>query len=154
MRAMAATARHWIWERPDWPQWEYTLRPHTIRALHAIRTRRGAIADMAAEHPHLQARAIRATLATEARATSELEGEFIPREDLRMIAEGHGVPHGADPRAAGVVRMLRICRDSAALRRDTLLAMHAALFDHLRTAATGAPPWVGNYLAVQEKCGR
>ena len=138
--------QRWIWDRPGWPEWDHALRDDTVRTLEDIRTRRERLAEESAQAPDLAARAVMGTLLREASSTSEIEDEHISYDDLRDAAAGLEPAEDADPRAAGVVRMLEVCRNAAGLDRRTLLDMHASLLGYLRgSRRRTAPLQIGAY---------
>ena len=138
--------RMWIWDRPGWPEWDYGLRPPTLERLRDIHARRERLAGALAEAPELAARAVRGALLRESSATSEIEGEHVSYEDIRDVVEGFEPAADADPRAAGVVGMLELCRAAPALDRQTLCEMHGRLLGYLRGRHfQGTPPQIGAY---------
>ena len=132
--------RLWIWQRPGWPEWEYALSAATVDALRELRADRDEVDRMAESVLELAPRAVRGALVREASATSEIEDEHISYDDLRTVVEAPELADEVDPRAAGVVGMLEICRSAPALDRTVLSAMHESLLGYQRGKRVAGPP--------------
>ena len=132
--------RPWIWQRPGWPEWEYALSATTVDALGELRADRDEVDTIAASIPQLAPRAVRGALVREASATSEIEDEQISYDDLRTVVETPELAEGVDPRAAGVVGMLEVCRSAPTLDRAVLFAMHEGLLGYRRGQRVPGPP--------------
>ncbi len=132
--------KDWIWQRPDWPVWEYVLSEQTVRQLLKIyklaEKRNGNTAH--ADQTVLQGEGAIRSLAMEARATSAIEGEHLSYGDLHSVATsllktGHPVDPNIDERTTGVVQMLVASRGNICepLTRDWLHGLHQQLLGYL-----------------------
>lgn len=111
---------------------------HTMATLREIAGLRERLGEESSAAPEMLQKAVEGTLVREASSTSAIEGEHIPYEDLqKAVAETPS--RGGDPRAEGVVTMLRKCRAADRLDRGTLFDMHESLFGHLRGIAAPSP---------------
>ncbi len=132
--------KDWIWQRPDWPVWEYVLSEQTVRQLLKIyklaEKRNGN--TIHTDPSRLQGEEAIRSLAMEARATSAIEGEHLSYGDLHSIATsllktGHPVDRNIDERTTGVVQMLIASRRDIhePLTRDWLHGLHQQLLGYL-----------------------
>ncbi len=131
---------NWIWQRPDWPVWEYVLSEQTVRQLLKIyklaKKRDGN--TIHTDPPELQSEKAIRSLAMEARATSAIEGEHLSYGDLHSVATSllkseHPVDPNIDSRTTGVVQMLVASRRNIhePLTRNRLHGLHQHLLGYL-----------------------
>lgn len=124
------------WQQPDWPNFQYTL-TGLEETLLAIAEKAGLIKGKLA---HLadtqQTEALIDTLVEEAVKTSEIEGEYISRPDVRSsIKNKLGLVKPKipiqDKRAQGMAELLLDVRDQfkESLTQKNLFAWHSMLFD-------------------------
>ena len=131
---------NWIWQRPDWPVWDYVLSEQTVMQLMKIyklaekRNGNTVLADPSV----LQGEGAIQSLVMEARATSAIEGEHLSYGDLHSVATsllktGRPVDRNIDERATGVVQMLIASRGNICepLTRDYLHGLHQQLLGYL-----------------------
>ena len=124
------------WQRKDWPHFQYDLT--TIHeALQTIAEKsgliRGKIAHLSQE---LQTEAMIDLMVEEAVKTSQIEGEFINRPDIRSSIKNklgllnETTPKIHDQRAKGLAELMIDVRDTFAdpLTEDKLLQWHLMLF--------------------------
>ena len=105
------------WQKPDWPHFRYDLT--TIHeTLLSIAEKTGLISGKLSHlDENLQTEALINLLVEEAVKTSEIEGEFISRPDVRSsikkkLGLNQGVTRVHDKRAHGVVEMMFDVRES------------------------------------------
>ncbi len=131
---------NWIWQRADWPVWEYVVSEPTIRQLLKIykltEERNGN--TIHTDVSRLQSEEAIRSLAREARATSAIEGEHLSYGDLHsaatsLLRAGHPVDPNIDEGATSVVQMLISSRRNIhePLTRDWLHGLHQQLLGYL-----------------------
>lgn len=131
------------WQQPDWPDFRYDLSA-LHESLFAIAEKTGRISGSFLHlTTSLQTEAVINFMLEEAVKTSEIEGEYISRPDVRSSIKnklGLQVSKAVhDKRAQGVVEMLFDARDTfnQPLKETTLCEWHLMLFassfnQHLR----------------------
>ena len=123
-----------IWQRPDWPHFEWDD-ARLLVALSDTRLKQGRLLGrMAMLGFDLQQQANLAVLTEDVLKSSEIEGEFLPRNNVRSsLAKRLGLPDAAaaepDRRADGVVDMLLDATQNfrQPLTKDRLFGWQAAL---------------------------
>lgn len=135
--------RHYVHTRADWPKYHWDAN-HLADRLAAVRHRQGLLLGrMQGLGFRFRDEAMLESLTNEVQKSSEIEGEFLPRNQVRSsIARRLGIDVGALPPAArsveGVVEMtLDATQNYAApLTAERLYAWYAALFPTGRSGMT------------------
>jgi Fic family protein len=130
------------WQRSDWPNFRYDLTT-IYEILLSIAEKAGLIhGKLAHLDEKLQTEALVNLMVEEAVKTSEIEGEYISRPDVRSsIKNKLGLSHKGTPvhdkRAHGVVEMTFDVRESfkQPLTESTLFEWHLMLLPNLRIAS-------------------
>ncbi len=133
----------YIHELPGWPEFRWNEAGLTQR-LAALRHEQGRlIGRMEALGFDLRAEAVLATLTQDVLTSSEIEGEFLDRDQVRSsVARRLGLEIGAlpptDRHVEGVVEMMVDATQNyaAPLTADRVFAWHAALFPTGRSGMT------------------
>jgi Fic family protein len=133
----------YIWQLPEWPglTWDHERLATPLAA--ARHTQGRLIGRMEALGFHLRQEATLQTLTQDVLTSSEIEGERLPRAQVRSsIARRLGMDRGGlatvDRNVEGVVEMMLDAtqRHDEALTADRLFAWHAALFPTGRSGMT------------------
>ena len=135
----------YIWQQPDWPEFRYDL-TGLEDLLFVFAEETGHISGILKGTPDaLQVEALINTLVTEAIKTSEIEGEFLSRQDVvSSIRNNLGIAQKPEPvkdrKAQGAGELMVNARKSYAesLTEDMLFAWHKILFQDSKTINTGA----------------
>jgi Fic family protein len=125
----------YLWQRPDWPRWQYALSA-LAEPMAAVSRAQGLLLGRLADvGMGLRDEASLAALTDDVLKTSEIEGESLPVASVRSsIARRLGVDIGSlapvDRHVEGVVEMVldASSRHGAPLTAERLLAWHAGLF--------------------------
>lgn len=105
------TINNWNWQQPDWPHFRYDL-SSLHDTLFAIAEKTGLISGKLSHlAKHLQTEAMINLMVEEAVKTSEIEGEYISRPDVRLsiknkLAMDEEHVRVPDKRAQGVVELM------------------------------------------------
>ncbi|MEM1158406.1 MAG: DUF4172 domain-containing protein [Verrucomicrobiota bacterium] len=133
------------WEQPDWPQFRYDL-GKVQDLLFSYLERIGRMTGQLEALPDsLQLEALIHTIVTEAIKTSEIEGEYLSREDvmssvcnqLGLNPETISVP---DQRAQGISQLMLAVRkdDTRKLSQDVLFSWHQMVMQGTPNIQAGA----------------
>lgn len=123
------------WQQPDWPHFRYDL-SNIHETLLSIAEKAGLVCGKLSHlDENLQTEALINLMVEEAVKTSEIEGEFISRPDVRSSIKNRlGLSHKGsqvhDKRAQGIVDMMFDARESfkQPLTEMTLFEWHLMLF--------------------------
>lgn len=124
------------WQQPDWPDFRYDLSAIS-ETLFAISEKMGFISGKLSHlSEHLQTEALINLMVEEAVKTSEIEGEYISRPDIRSsIKNKLGLSHQKivrvhDKRANGIARLMLDVRETfkQPLTKIKLCEWHLMLF--------------------------
>lgn len=105
------------WQKPDWPHFQYDL-SDIQETLLSIAEKTGLISGKLSHlHKNLQTEAMIDLMVEEAVKTSEIEGEYISRPDVRSSIKNHlglnqEVVRVHDKRAQGVVELMLDARNT------------------------------------------
>ena len=133
------------WQQPDWPEFTYDL--HEVEDhLYTFATRVGRMSGMmSAISEELQVEAVIALMVTEAIKTSEIEGEYLSRQDVMSSIRNNlgllSTPEQVrDKRAEGAAALMIDVRNSYAepLTEDKLFNWHRLLMQGSRGITIGA----------------
>lgn len=134
----------YIWQLPDWPDFRYDLTGmESLLLVFAEET--GHISGiLKGTTDTVQVEALINTLVAEAIKTSEIEGEFLSRQDvLSSIRNNLGIAKEPEPvkdrKAQGAAELMVNARNSYAepLTEKMLFKWHKTLLKHSRTINTG-----------------
>lgn len=133
------------WQQPDWPNFTYTL-DEVEDHLFAFATKVGRVSGlMSAISEEMQVEAIIALMVTEAVKTSEIEGEYLSRQDVMSSIRNNlgllSTPEQVrDKRAEGAAALMIDVRNSYAdtLTEDKLFHWHSLLMQGSRGISIGA----------------
>lgn len=135
----------YIWQHPDWPEFQYDITEiEDIMLVFAEET--GHISGILKGTPdNIQVETLINTLVAEAIATSEIEGEFLSRQDVvSSIRNNLGIAQLPEPvkdrKAQGAAELMVTSRNSYAepLTEAMLFAWHTTLLKDSKTINTGA----------------
>ena len=125
----------YVWQRPDWPRWQFDLAQLAGPLAEASRAQGILLGRLADIGVPLREQASLATLTEDVLKTSEIEGEKLDADSVRSsIARRLGVDIGAlapvDRHVDGVVEMVLDATGhcTAPLTSERLFGWHAALF--------------------------
>nr|WP_295928762.1 Fic family protein [uncultured Dyadobacter sp.] len=132
------------WQQPDWPDFRYELSAIETM-LFAFATENGHVSGLLnAAKDQIQANALVHTLVAEAIKTSEIEGEFLSRQDVvSSIRNNLGIGHKNEPvrdkKAQGVAELIVNAREtfSEPLTEAILWNWHQMLLGSSKTIRTG-----------------
>ncbi len=133
------------WQQKDWPEFSFNAEAVMNQVL-VFTERVGRVSGMVkALSEEVENEVVMAALVAEAVKTSEIEGEFISREDVMSSVRNNlglnAVPEKVrDQRAIGVVEMMLAVRESfsAPLNRSELFEWHRLLMEGNRYVNAGA----------------
>jgi Fic family protein len=133
------------WQQPDWPQFRYDL-TGIADLLLVFAEETGHIGGILKGSPDtLRVEALINTLVVEAIKTSEIEGEFLSRQDVvSSIRNNLGISQTPEPvkdrKARGAAEMMVSARNTYAepLTEESLFAWHSMLLQGSRTINAGA----------------
>jgi Fic family protein len=135
----------YIWQHPEWPEFRYNLTDlEDIQLVFAEEM--GHINGMLKGMPNaVQTEALINTLVAEAIKTSEIEGEFLSRQDVvSSIRNNLGITQKPEPvqdrKAQGAAELMVNARNSYAepLTEAVLFSWHQTLLKESKTINTGA----------------
>lgn len=135
----------YIWQHPEWPEFQYNLTGmEDILFVFAEET--GHISGILKGTPNvLQIETLINTLVAEAIKTSEIEGEFLSRQDVvSSIRNNLGIAQKPEPvkdrKAQGAAELMVAARNSYAepLTEAMLFSWHKTLLKDSKTINTGA----------------
>lgn len=118
------------WQQKDWPNFRFSLGKNTERDLHELSARMGRVSGLLTGLPQpLRLETLVETLVTEAVKTSEIEGEYLNRQDVMSSVRnnlGLARERVRDQRAAGIGELMVEVRNgfSEPLTAETLFAWH------------------------------
>lgn len=123
------------WQLPDWPNFTYVLTPATEKKLFALAERMGRVSGLLTGlNEVIKTETLIDMMVSEAVKTSEIEGEYINRQDVKSsIRNNLGLSMPREPvhdkRAAGVADLMLLVREHYAtpLSEAMLFAWHGAL---------------------------
>ncbi len=133
------------WQQPDWPEFRYE--PGALEDdLFAFAEKTGRLGGLVSGLPaDLQTETLVDTLVAEALKTSEIEGEYLSREDVRSsirnnLGLNQPLQRVGDQRAQGAAELMIAVRDSYAepLTEATVLAWHRMIMRGTRSVKAGA----------------
>ncbi len=144
------------WQKSDWPHFQYDL-SKVAKTLVAIIEKTGFIQGKIAHLNEAQkTETIINLLVEEAVNTSEIEGEFVSRPDIRSSIQNKlGIGHGAvavrDKRALGLAELMIDVRDTfnKPLTNNTLLSWHTMLFSSLAKSHLAIGCWRTHHEPMQ-----
>lgn len=122
----------YIWQHPQWPHFEYSLSAiQDVLYHYAIAT--SSLSDNLSHLPNdLKVDTIIDLMVSEAIKTSEIEGEWLEREEVRssirnQLGLSNKLEPVKDPRAVGIAQLMISVRDNYAhpLTKEELFAWHA-----------------------------
>lgn len=133
------------WQQKDWPEFSFD-EDIVLDKILAYTERMGRVSGMvSALSDEVETEVVIAALVAEAVKTSEIEGEFISREDVMSSIRnnlGLNAPPEKikDQRAGGIVKMMLSVRKSytAALSRSEIFAWHKLLMEGNHYVRAGA----------------
>lgn len=133
------------WEQPNWPKFEYNLQ-EIEDALFAFAEQTGHLSGVLKAMPEdTRIEAIIDTMVAEAIKTSEIEGEYLSRQDVASSIRNHlGLDTAAKPvkdkKAAGAGELMVNVRNSydAPLTEEMLFTWHEMLLSQSRNISIGA----------------
>jgi Fic family protein len=132
------------WELPDWPNFSYTLKK-VEGMLYAFALETGEVSGILKALPDdVQQEALLQTMISEAIKTSEIEGEFLSRQDVVSSIKNNlgltAVPEIVhDQKAAGIGKLMIDIRNSfkEELTKEKLWEWHILLLGSVKDINTG-----------------
>ncbi len=132
------------WQQPDWPDFKYKLE-NIEDKLFDFAERSGRVSGLMAGLPDdTQTEAIVDLMVSEAVKTSEIEGEYLSRQDVMSslrnnLGLGQTIEHVRDKRAEGAAELMIDVRNSYAevLTEDKLFSWHRMIMKGNRRVTIG-----------------
>ncbi|MEZ4703961.1 MAG: Fic family protein [Bdellovibrionota bacterium] len=133
------------WQQSDWPYFRYDLKSVRLEIEKFVENALYLKGLYDGLHPELQLNAAIDIMVEEAMKTSEIEGEFVSRKDVRssirnQLQVGPPIQNIRDHRAKGVATMMVQVREGFAMELSAtmLFAWHKSLFPRANQIHVGA----------------